>query len=230
MVMSINDLDFDDEEPPNTDILKNCFPIYHLPTNKDDKFDSGTGFLINDDGMFLSAGHVFKEGNEIDAYNALFDGNEYQIKCIYREYNDEIAKDLFIGGLVNFNKKLPFCTTLGNSDLIVDGDYLAFAGYNIRKDILGKDAMSDYIMQHSEHTFYGHALTAKLVPPENIERYKCSIDKRLMSPIMKVLSKVPKECHGLSGGPVYSDSIIYGVLLADVFVTSNYISGRLEEQ
>lgn len=227
MAMSIDDLDFDDEEEIDNDILEICFPIYHLPVDCDDLFDSGTGFLINNNGIFLSAGHNFSK--EIGTYIAYYGDNKYKIKCIYKEHDDS-GKDLFIGELIDFNGRLPFHVTLANSDSIENGTDLNFAGFNTQM-IVPRETMTTGIkIQDSEYTFYGHVLTAKLVFPEKKERYRIIGDKRLTLPFMKVLSNTTSPLYrGISGGPVFFEKRIYGVFLSDVFVTSNYIRDCLKK-
>lgn len=228
MTTSIDELYFDDVEELDKDILKNCFPVYHLPVDSNDLFDSGTGFLINNDGIFLSAGHVFFK--ETDTYKAYYDNNEYKVECIYKEYDDESGKDLFIGKLIDLKKELSHHVILANSDLIEIGDEFFFAGFNTQMSVLGEMTSTGIQIQHSGHTFYGHVLAAKLVSSQNKERYRIIADKRLTLSSMKVLSNVPHLTYrGISGGPVFYKNRIYGIFLSDVFVTSNYIKDCLNK-
>lgn len=228
-MISIDDLDFEDEEQLDTTILSICFPIYHLPIPDDenDLFDCGTGFVINSDGTFLSAGHIFKKG--VGNYKAYYKESEYKIEVIYHEYDQDNGKDLFIGKLVGFKEILPFYVELAKPDLIQNENQLNFAGFNTKMVIAGEKETSGYLIKHDNYSFYGHVISAKLIETKDIPYYRLLADKRLKHNHMKVLSITSTTYAGLSGGPVFMDNKVFGVFLSDVFVTSDYIKELLKK-
>lgn len=56
------------------------------------------------------------------------------------------------------------------------------------------------------------------------------IDKRLICPSIKILAGLDEDKYkGISGSPVYFDKNIYGVCIADLFITSEYIISILKK-
>jgi len=109
-----------------------CFPLYHLGMSPEE-YISGTGFLINNDGIFISAGHNFKQ--DVTSYKAFYNNREYQISCVHMEYDDERGLDLFVGRLDDFNEVLPCDIDLGSSDELEIGATLCFCGFNRRNRV-----------------------------------------------------------------------------------------------
>lgn len=222
---SIDDLDFDDEKELNTRILNVCFPICCL-SESNTIIDSGTGFIINKNGLFLSAGHVFQKN--ISNYKAYYNNNEYAINIIHCEYNKNKGEDLFIGELVGFEEELSFRIELTNPNLINNNSELYSAGFNSIKSHFAEKGDTGYLIECNGTPYYGHVLSFKLVELKDkpIARHQ---DKRLHLSNMRILSIATTPTYrGLSGGPVFLDNKVFGVFLADVFVTSDYIQGILK--
>lgn len=99
--MNIDNLDFDDEDKLDASILSVCFPICCV-SESNGIVDSGTGFIINNNGVFLSAGHVFENG--MNNYKVYYKENEYKVEAIYKEHDKDKGEDLFIGKLVEIGR------------------------------------------------------------------------------------------------------------------------------
>jgi len=112
-------------------VLKAMFPIFNIPSKKKRKSINlnmkGTGFFIDDKGLFISASHIFEVNNEeltylykgipsIDGINL-----HYEIKEVFRDQR----LDLFIGRI---QSKTPSYLEL-KSDLINSGDPVCLGGY-----------------------------------------------------------------------------------------------------
>lgn len=230
-IMTIDNLDDFEEENLEMAIDKtienNCLVIFS-PKSK----SHGTGFLIDADGTFLSAGHVFK--NTSVEHCVYYKGNKYDYETILIEYTDndaylcdsKLCKDLFVGRLLDFHDDAfdsSFC--LGDSSALNIGTFLFAAGYKrVRANYMESLQVIDGVLM------YCHEQPFLLCSPENIfardENRK--LDVRLG---MKNVKALDIPCvgiwHGLSGGPVFHDKEIYGVLIADMFITAEYIKSNL---
>lgn len=95
--------------------MKHTFPILSFEDGNSESLDNGTGFFVNTDGVFLSAGHVFKD--EKRTYFAIIDGERKPIKIIYKEYQEQESQspptyfDLVVGLVYN--------VSLNNHDTII---------------------------------------------------------------------------------------------------------------
>jgi len=116
-----------------------AFPIYKGKNKENSEFE-GTGFLINEEGHFISAGHVFKESD--NKYFAWINNTMHEIECVLNEYvepENQIApiyKDIFIGivkQLISNSYDLCFSKTLNKAD-----NYIAY-GYIENTKLLLKD-------------------------------------------------------------------------------------------
>lgn len=225
--MTIDDIDIDEEQPaeenPNEGV-NNLLHIIH------DKKRIGSGFIIRNDGLFISVGHNFRELNPqhpeigIDDYTALFAGKGYSIVPLLMEYGDykntdndpgEMYEDLFIGRLEGFDQQetlkpfLPLAEEQPSGTVNVEGYKSAVCR-----------------APKAFHTDYGCAIYLNL---------QVEVSERAIVPEFqrcKNLLFIPEmdaKCHGLSGGPVYADGKIYGTLQGRMFITSPYILARLRE-
>ena len=94
---------------PNTNFfIGNVFQIV-VKDNKGEPLGSGSGFIINDQGWFITNNHVMEDGYSATAFFDIKDsenGQQYtQLKIIGGVYHDD-KKDVFIGKIKSlFSKK-----------------------------------------------------------------------------------------------------------------------------
>lgn len=226
-----NDFDdwsfYEDEiSQPSIDIYNICFPIFNKCCTNTEKMSLATGFLIGNDGKFLSAGHLFKGGKDLSCFKVYFKGREYAIKCLFFEYEKQLGKDLFIGELVDFTDTIVNEFHLVSSDSLEIGQSLKVIGFNSIN--LPGSIKNEYEGQK----FYYHPFNTSLASLETkVFTVPCRIyiDKRLNSPNIKILEGLDEDKYkGISGSPVYFGQNIYGVCIADLFITSEYIISLLE--
>ncbi|MDE6144579.1 MAG: hypothetical protein K2F94_10990 [Muribaculaceae bacterium] len=94
--------------------VKECIHIYRAKNSVVERI--GSGFIINDKGVFLSAGHNFKDTSF--KYFGVHDSQQYEIEELFSEYiepeeynsDDTICKDLFVGKLIHFTPPSNFVT------------------------------------------------------------------------------------------------------------------------
>ena len=224
-----DDLGIDDECPNEflSDIGNNCLAIYS-PENK----SQGTGFIINNDGIFLSAGHVFKN-TSVEHY-AYYGNARYDYKIIDVEYTqnedypteESCCRDLFVGKLLDFHGRIDTSFHLTESSSLNIGSPLYAMGYSQRICHQRKEQTVD------NTTLYLCRIPVILCSPDRIirENKGYEIDVRLgMKNVRTIWFDNMDRFHGLSGGPVFRDKEIYGVFLGDLFVTSEYIMEKLRK-
>lgn len=219
-IISINDLDFDDDPDFDGEVeletrLNNCIAIFN---ESEDKY-IGSGFIIDKTGIFLSAGHNFKDTGI--KYKAYYQQNEYEIETIYSEY-DGIGKDLFIGNLVGFKEDIDETFCFGRADELQLNQRLYIKGFNSTE--YGGISRS---IQIKNHTLFEHDILTRLTVLEerkDISPIRHNVDSRLQCENIRLLDLPnPEKYYGLSGGPVYNQNKIYGVCIADMFIPMEYI-------
>ena len=193
------------------------FSKYIVPIYCDDEF-SGTGFIV--EGLLITANHVVR--NKINSY-FIYEGNSYRIEIselISLEFQDDFASP-------NFAYDLFICKTdIKNSDLSLSDDYYKdiccqYCGYSYDEEqgLLIIDKETDIRISRDE------ALTnhyGRCIPLHNC--FSCYIDLK----------------PGNSGGPLFQNSKIIGILLrGDVyhgkcieckFLKAGYIKQVIEDR
>lgn len=214
-------MNFDYDDVPEQEAISTiCIQIFNASTNS----YVGTGFIVNSEGYFLSAGHNFKYC--IESYRACFNTHEYSIEEIHKEhYYSEENQDLFIGRLSGFSESVSGDFHLKETIGLNVGDPLNIYGFN------SHNYGGDTPLEVRNKTLYHHMLRLHLETPDckkNLAREQQ--DTRLRNEEIKVLSSFcTREYAGVSGGPVYSENNIYGVCLADLFLPTEYILGVCEQ-
>ncbi|RKU69573.1 hypothetical protein DWW91_11295 [Parabacteroides sp. AF17-3] len=185
----------------------------------------GTGFLINTAGVFLSAGHNFKE--ELDSYRAYYRGNEFFISPILKDYDDDKGADLFIGKLNNFEERIVIPFTLKNSsELSVDHE-LYICGWNTRENIPGSIEPFGDSIHFLGASSYCHIISNSLSIEDKTT--KGIITPRSFRNEFRPLKKYYDTYRGLSGGAVYWKYNIYGIYIGNCFCSSEYIIEKLKD-
>lgn len=212
-ITTIDEIDFEDDDFEVKP--ENCIAIFN---STDDKY-IGTGFIIDNKGIFLSAGHNFKN-KEIE-YKAYFRDCGYEIKSIYYEYDGK-GKDLFIGQLLDFHEFISNTFSLATTDKLKPEQELDVYGFN------GKPPFGiQNSIKIGDHTLFEHKVITQLTTFEKKEIDKTrheNDDERLKDENIKLLTSFnTKKYSGLSGGPVYFGNKIYGICIADLFIPIEYV-------
>ncbi len=191
--------------------------------------DNGTGFIINKDGYFISAGHVFEI--EENKYFAKIQNIKVPIKLIHTEYKNQENQvspyymDLVIGKLCLNSieiKPLKF-----SKSIEIGAQYFA-CGYaktllipNDKKIITEGELFADDNDEYFKDDLKYNQLPYK-VTSKNISRFfkgNLIIFENGFS--IKEIKFNPK---GLSGGPILEQKLIKGMLITiDNCIKSEYI-------
>lgn len=184
----------------------------------------GSGFLLNRDGLFISAGHNFK--NKENIFFAVYDSKRYEIIEILNEYKkrdsyteeDHDCKDLYIGILKNFHPSSDFNPGMLSTEN-VNYDELRVEGYNTFLE-------APFHRYQYENTELYHKLLRASKPNANLNVIGLRNSRENVLPFY-----MPKfeKYRGVSGGPVFVDKNIYGCFIGDVFIKASYIIAKLNE-
>lgn len=232
---NLDKYDFIDDhfaEPPKGvfDNIKNIFPIIGCIFNDNDDFSLGTGFFINENGYFITAAHVLK--NKELFYKALISDVKYDFEVIYFEYTETsnqsplICLDFAICKIIDFQLNIAINFYLNSEPLV--NQVVKFSGY-MRINQPHKVAEIEVF---SEKSVYLYKLTSNDMKYDKPYREKTTngeqlIDNRLIC--KNTRSFKIKEYHGMSGGPVYTDNCVLGMLISDSYILSEYIVEKLSE-
>ncbi len=220
------------QEPPTGvfDNIENIFPIIGFECNREDDFSSGTGFFINEKGYFITAAHVLKNKKQI--YKVLIEDVKYDFEVIFIEYIDSnkqtppICRDLAICKILNYHFNITLNYSF-NSNFLVDKSVF-FSGYRR----INQPCKVDEIEVFHKKFVYLYKLTSNDLKSDSPIRAKTNngeefLDNRLICKNTRSLNI--KEYHGMSGGPVYSEKSVFGMLISDSYILSDYIVEKLNE-
>lgn len=216
-------LDWNDEiQPEEFSPSDWIFPIIGKTKETTIVLETATGFYINNDGYFITAGHVLKN-KELDFY-AVIEEVEHSFLIIHEEHleiNDQkdICLDLAICKL-NLQVKMEnkFCIDAPSVKMV------SVSGYKRNP----QSRISIQPIKQAGLYFHTYSLEKGL---SNIDlkqkyskdiRYSCSNTNSL-----KLSDGV--KFDGLSGGPVYLGKHIYGMLIGSEYICADYILSKLEE-
>ncbi|MBB6273565.1 hypothetical protein HDF26_004025 [Pedobacter cryoconitis] len=198
-------------------IKSSCFLI-RVQDQNNQTIDRGTGFFINDEGNFLSAGHVFKRQD--CTYLAEIESNVYPITTIFHEYvdqdhyTDRIYHDLVIG-MVNF--KSEHFLSLANEKPTISTS-LNLSGFN-RPDAKSKEADISIFNTYNSK-----------VDVAGVVKVNREIDDFFQITNVIKIVEVPLYVAGLSGGPITIGNVCYGTLCTiSECLQSRYIIEKLKE-
>ena len=226
-MMTIDDLDIDDEYINiSSEIENKCLVIYSHENNS-----LGTGFIIDNNGTFLSAGHVFKDASV--GHYAYYKNVKYDYEEIFLEYmsielyskESKYCRDLFIGKLLDFHEKVDNSFHLADSSSLKIEDPLFVMGYS------KSNSFSETSQTIDNTTLNLNKIRTVLCLHNDIiqkDKHR-NMDLRLsMKNIKTIKLNNIERFHGLSGGPVFREKEIFGVFIADLFITSEYIMNVLK--
>jgi hypothetical protein len=211
------------ENNNNEVYLKWLFPIVAKKSSEQTGFSKGTGFFVNNDGYFVTAGHVLKK-SEL-AYFAIINNQEIEFKILYLEYlNIEsqdgiVCRDLAICKLdLQSNYKNYLCEEDSNTSS------LDVSGYKSQHQ--GRLAINPI----KQREYYLHTYSAKIELSKVEIKLKFTKDTRYKCTNTNSLTfDDGLKYNGLSGGPVYLGKKIYGLLISNEYVLSSYIISKLDE-
>lgn len=203
-------------------ISKFCIAI--LDTN--DK-NIGSGVIITPQGIFVSVAHNFKMSDVAIDYGAFYNNQHYEIEILYKEY--EFGKtDLVIGCLKNF---IPTEVDIDQYPLLIPCEHLSVGDKVIISGFKSLELPDAEILEN---------FTFK--PGRNLSKQR--ISKQIPKPdvsqeiVLKgyegnaqvyMEREGAEKYEGFSGGPVYDDQNLYGIVISHFFLKSSYIYCKLLE-
>lgn len=188
----------------STSIEQSCFTIIVRNQNKE-IIDRGTGFFINSDGYFITAGHVVVDPT--CSYYALI-GNELPMDIKFKEYVDQQA----------YRSNLYMDLAFGK----IDYQPLDVIKLSAKKLQAGQSIT----LNGFEKTFISYPTQITLIPTEKTNKItkECFVMANVYT--VKEISQVSK---GLSGGPIMHENACCAIInYATECLTSLYIMEQLE--
>ena len=215
MELFYDDIDDDNEavdfSPLDRAIANQCIAIYDVVTN----VYIGSGILISNQGLFISAAHNFNDVGH--ACGAFFNGKLYKIKTLFIEYDQDSVKDLFIGELVNYDQYDFAIVPLANSERIAEEKELKVCGYK-SKNIIANPINKN--IKISENLYVNqYCPSVHIVIPD--------IRQKISKMVLNGVDIDVNKYKGLSGGPIYGENGIYGILKGNLYLTTEYIKSHL---
>lgn len=216
--MTIYDIDdYLEDETDNLNIKKEdsisdlCFSVFDSVSDA----PIGTGFIVDNSGLFVSAGHNFKT----EDIKAFFRGREYDIELLKKEYIEREPVDFAVGRLLKFDTDI--------QEPVFATDESLKTGTNIK--LCG---LKQAIVAQSE-------VLEEITLKSGIKIYKQRIDRiipeiKRNNPLFVIIEDsngfaVPFETieqalniHGFSGGPVYIGNKIYGIITSHCYIKTDY--------
>lgn len=127
-----NEIVYEAKREPNTNyFVGNVFQIV-LKDKKGEVLSSGSGFVINRDGWFITNNHVMEDGYSAVAFFDIKDsagGQQYtQLKILGGVYWDE-EKDIFIGKLEGYDKISSYYNEIGFTEDYAQEEISYSVGY-----------------------------------------------------------------------------------------------------
>lgn len=229
--MNIDDLysDIWDDEPSgiNNNSAEDekhwIFPIISKEYNNSDNYDNGTGFFVNNDGYFITAGHVLKK-SELK-YKAIINNKEFDFNVLFSEY------------LNICEQKLPICKDLAICKIDIKSNIYHFLSSNYPcKETIHISGYSKRIIhgisinpikQRDLYLNHCQAKDAKATSSRITD--SCDDCRPICDNTRSLDLENEIQYNGLSGGPVYLGKSIYGMLIGKEYISSEYITHKLRE-
>lgn len=115
----------------NKDSIVSIYAYYYNPITRENKTSSGTGFIYNDKGYIITAGHIFKDTSP-DAQiivKTIVDQTEHPAKLVFYDCIDKHKLTIHDVALLKIDIKEAYDSVIfGNSDLIKTGEGVSTIG------------------------------------------------------------------------------------------------------
>lgn len=221
-----DDIDYDIEnyQDPKEDCISTlCLAIYY-ETNSKTNF-VGTGIIMSKDGIFISAAHNFKDKKK--EYKILYQGQSYEFEILYEEYIKG-KQDLAICIITKFDSYLLDGISLpkfGECKNLEIGSPVDVVGYKSIRcyacELLSEDRNT------TGKSFYKHRVHKQII---NACNGQDRVEQDFNNEIMFYLDlRQTKYFGGFSGGPVYKDNLLYGIVLSNYFLKIDYILDKIKQ-
>ena len=156
---------------PNTDFfIGNVFQIV-VKDNKGEPLGAGSGFVINDQGWFVTNNHVMADGYSATAFFDIKNsenGQQYtQLKIIGGVYHDD-KKDVFIGKLDGYEKIKGYYQEIGFTEQYTIGENSYSVGYpnsSIKMEINSGKILEEYSDIYSKIDGIFYVLSDSYIAP-----------------------------------------------------------------
>ena len=222
----IDDIDDYDDFSEERNAEDDAISKWSIAIFGDASTPNGSGVLINNSGVFISAAHIFKNENNI--LRAWFDDQIYEIEIIYKEYETGNS-DFLIGKLKDF-QPIRFCEfpILKDCVNLSFGSGVYVSGFKRTRVIttelikrINIDNQFELIKQRQESKIVDFHIAQKNIPI--VLRGDCLSWREFICN-----AKEDMKFSGFSGGPVYFQDELYGVVLSNYFLKSDYIMKKLD--
>lgn len=204
---------------------QSCFSILVRNPNHE-IIDRGTGFFINKDGFFITAGHVVKDPT--CKYFALINDKEALIEVKFKEYvlQDAYRSELYMDlafGKISYHPKSVIKLS---SNQLQPGDTVELNGFS-------KDSPKDWAIdtddlnEPDKNIRFYNSYSTQINSDPTIKVNKIA-NKHFIMTNVYALEKVMANMKGLSGGPImYKDGCIGIVNNTQECLRSTYIMEQL---
>ena len=191
----------------------------------------GTAFIIDDKGTFISAGHNFR--NLSIPHTLYWKNQELQYETIHIEYTEPHSynettldcKDIYIGEIINF-EDIPHSEMSVIKEMEIDPDLIVIGVKSSKIPTYDKEIIIEPIMINNQQ-LYIYYIKTNLTNPDNLASLPihkgdlCLKHNNVRCLDFKRVS--PCKYGGISGGPVCMDGKVIGMVIADIFITIDYI-------
>lgn len=209
-------------------ISNNLLAIFN---GTDDRY-IGTAFIIDDKGTFISAGHNFK--NLPIPHKLYWKNQELQYETIHIEYTEQHSynetalecKDVYIGRIINFENIQHSEIGIVKNEVENDLDLIVIGVKSSKIPTYDKEIIIEPIMVNNQQLYIFYIKT-NLTNPQNLASQPIhNGDLRLKHNNIRCLDfkrVSPRKYGGISGGPICIDGKVIGMVIADMFITMEYI-------
>lgn len=188
----------------STSIEQSCFTIIVRNQNKE-IIDRGTGFFINSDGYFITAGHVVVDPT--CSYYARI-GNELPMDIKFKEYVDQQA----------YRSNLYMDLAFGKIDY-QPLDFIKLSAKKLQAD-------QSITLNGFEKTFISYPTQINHIPTEKTNKIT---KERFVMANVYTIEEISQVSKGLSGGPIMHEIACCGIVNnATECLTSLYIIEQLD--
>lgn len=189
-----------------------CFSIFEEPAEP-----VGTGFIVDKTGLFVSAGHNFKYDGR--CLKAMFRGEVYELDLLYKEYTCREPIEFAIGRLRNFKETIQE-PIIANNEAAAPGSKISLCG--CKEHIVPQSEILETIELPSTRKVFKQRVD-RVIPEIGVShplRIIVEESKGVAIPFEEI--DPPQKLNGFSGGPVYIENKILGIITSHCFIKSDY--------